>query len=96
VYVNNVIATRWYLGLNCVYIPGLGYGIQEVYEGSPADIAGLEQGMIIRTANGRELETESVLNRVMAESAGVVSFDVVTGDGPRQQQFDVRMIEMSR
>lgn len=85
---------RWHLGLDCVYIPGLGYGVQEVESGSPAELAGLAQGMIIVGANGLKLETESAMTDLLNRSNGQLALDVVTDENGQQQVFDVSMVQV--
>jgi len=62
----------WHLGLNCVFIPGRGLGVQEVEAGSPAELAGFQPGMILLTANGEDLATEGAMQRVIERSNGTL------------------------
>lgn len=88
-------AYQWHLGMECVYIPGLGFGIQEVEVGSPAQLAGLAQGMIINRANGQLLETESAMTDLMQASDGSLELNVVTDESGSEQLVQVQMEQVA-
>ncbi len=67
----------WHLGLNCVFIPGRGLGIQEVEAGSPAALAGLTEGMVIVAANGTELTDEGLMQGIIEGSSGLLNLTVL-------------------
>ncbi len=81
----------WHLGVNCVFIPGRGLGVQEVEAGSPAEAAGLQSGMVILTANGAELVTEGVMQSVMESSTGRISLTVIPAETAEPVTIDVQM-----
>ncbi len=68
---------RWALGLKCVLIPGKGLGIEAVKPDSPAELAGLEPGMIIISANGMAIIDESSMAIAIDQSGGVLQLDVL-------------------
>ncbi|MGI9519657.1 MAG: PDZ domain-containing protein [Pirellulaceae bacterium] len=85
---------QWHLGLSCIYIPGRGYGIQEVYTGSPAYQAGLQPGMIITSANGMRMLEENSMPQLLNNSNGRMDLNIITdGSGqPSRVGFDMSRV----
>lgn len=75
-----VADARWYLGLKGLFLPGKGVGIELVAPGSPAAFVGLQPGMVITRCNGVGLFDEQVLEKVIAQSQGVLQLDLVLND----------------
>ncbi|MCP4509021.1 MAG: hypothetical protein GY826_21825, partial [Fuerstiella sp.] len=46
---------QWYLGMKGLLLPGKGLGIDAVEPGSPAELVGLQPGMVITVCNGIQL-----------------------------------------
>lgn len=86
---------RWHLGVNCVYIPGRGLGIQDVEPGSPAELAGLAPGMVIMQADGRELDSETVMPSVLEESDGLLNLAVIQDDSEQVYDVAVQMNQLA-
>ena len=81
VEVRSMIAAcdvRWSLGLKCVLIPDKGLGIEAVNPDSPADLAGLEPGMIIIAANGIAIANETSMPTAIDQSQGVLQLDILS------------------
>ncbi|MGI9472246.1 MAG: hypothetical protein ACR2NZ_11965 [Rubripirellula sp.] len=75
-----VADARWHLGLNGLFLPGKGVGIESVAPGSPAAFVGLQPGMVIARCNGINLQNEQVLQQVIAQSHGVLQLDLILND----------------
>lgn len=74
---------RWWLGVKGTFLPGVGFGIDTVEEGSPAWDVGLQAGMVITRVNDYEINEEDVLPRAIEESGGVLNVAVrQNADGP--------------
>ncbi|MEM7457478.1 MAG: PDZ domain-containing protein, partial [Planctomycetota bacterium] len=83
---------KWHLGINAVYIPGRGLGIQEVEVGSPAYYAGMRPGMIILATNGVSLIDETVFPRIVEQSTcGNLSLSVIADASGQVYTVNVRM-----
>jgi S1-C subfamily serine protease len=64
-------------------LPGTGFGIDAIEEGSPAEEVGLQPGMVITVCNGIPLVGEADLPRAIEESGGVLELTVLQNiDGP--------------
>lgn len=85
----------WHLGVNCVYIPGRGLGIQEVEAGSPAELAGLEPGMVIMQADGVQLDSETTMPSIIEGSSGMLNLDVISDSSEDSINVDVQMQKMA-
>lgn len=68
---------RWYLGLRGLILPGKGLGIEQIEIDSPADFAGLKQGMIITQVNGVPMIDEAAMAQVIERSGGILEMDVL-------------------
>ena len=68
---------RWYLGVRGLILPGKGLGIEEIEANSPADLAGLSQGMVITRINRVEMVDEATMGQVIANSGGTLEMDVL-------------------
>ena len=86
------VARSWYFGVECILVPDMAaYGIQEVYEGSPAAMAGLLPGDLIVSVNQVSISDESVLANNIQTSNGVIELGIVR-DGSEEPFFvDVAM-----
>lgn len=86
---------RWYLGVQGLVLPGRGLGIEQVEPGSPAEQAGLQQGMVITKVNGLELTTEEVMGQVMETSNGYLEMEVVNQQDGQMTPIAVQMTQMA-
>ncbi len=84
----------WHLGINCVFIPGRGLGIQEVEAGSPADLAGLVPGMVILQADGADLVGEDLMPSIIQESNGLLNLQVISDQDESIYSYDVQMSKL--
>lgn len=67
---------RWNLGMSCVLIPGRGLGVESVAAGSPAELAGIQPGMIISIANGIAITDEISMPTAIDQSSGLLNLEV--------------------
>jgi S1-C subfamily serine protease len=84
-------ATRWYLGLEGMVLPGKGLGVETVEAGSPAEQAGLRQGMVIVRCNGVALVDEATVADSIASSGGVLRLEVLKAEGDQPISVSVAM-----
>jgi C-terminal processing protease CtpA/Prc len=68
---------RWYLGVRGLILPGKGLGIEAIEAGSPAEFAGLKQGMVITRINGTDLVDEAIMGQVIENSGGLLDMEVL-------------------
>lgn len=75
------VEPRAYLGIMFIYVSG-GADVEEVFPGSPAERAGLQEGDLIRAVNGRPLTNNWALPEVMAvhEPGDVITLTVERGE----------------
>ena len=85
----------WYLGLECVFIQGRGLGIVDVQAGSPAELAGLETGMVIIQADGYDVFEEDLMDSVIQESNGLLNLELVIDGDDNVASFEVEMQKLS-
>ncbi len=85
---------RWNVGISCIHIPGVGYGIHQVYPGSPAAGAGLQPGMIITGANGMQLLEEESMPQLLNGSDGRMDLNVITDGNGQQSQIGFDMTRL--
>lgn len=97
VVVGDVIApaTRWYLGLEGMVLPGKGLGIEAVEEGSPAALAGLQPGMVIVRCNGIALVDEESVAEAIASSGGALRLEVLQAEGAKPVIVPIAMQRVS-
>ena len=99
VHCNTVIGghtvnARWYLGIEGVFLPGKGLGIESVAEGSPAAMVGLNAGMVIIEANGIAMETEEAMQQAIANSGGILQIVVIAEGNPQPLQGTIQMVRV--
>ncbi|MDP6443705.1 MAG: PDZ domain-containing protein [Pirellulaceae bacterium] len=86
------VATTWYFGVECVLIPDMAsYGIQKVQPNSPAALAGLMVGDMIVSINGRGIADDSVLQREIQSSGGLLQLGVVRDGAAEPVRVDVAL-----
>ncbi len=68
---------RWFLGVRGLILPAKGLGIELIEADSPADLAGLKQGMIITRINGVALVDEVTMGQVIESSGGLLDMEVL-------------------
>ena len=85
----------WYLGLECVFIQGRGLGIVDVQAGSPAELAGLETGMVIIQADGYDVFEEDLMDSVIQESNGLLNLELVIDGDDNVASVEVEMQKLS-
>lgn len=71
---------RWNLGMSCVLIPGRGLGIESVAAGSPAELAGLQPGMIVTIANNIAITDEISMPTAIDGSNGLLNLEVLVSE----------------
>ena len=86
-----VADSRWYLGLEGVFLPGKGLGIESVAEGSPAALVGLTAGMVIVEANGIAMETEAAMQQAIAASQGTLNVILLSEASEQPLQATIQM-----
>lgn len=90
-YVRCEYNTRWYLGIKGMILPGKGLGVEQVAQGSPAELAGFIPGYVIARVNGVDLVDEQALANVMSRSNGILEMTVVDGQTGATAVVTVRM-----
>lgn len=90
-----VADSRWYLGVEGVFLPGKGLGIESVAAGSPAALAGLTAGMVITEANGVAMQTEEVMQQVIASSQGTLSVILLSEASEQPLQGTIQMVQLA-
>jgi hypothetical protein len=94
VYAGVTQQYSWHLGMNCVFIPDRGLGVQQVEAGSPAARAGFQPGMVLVAANGFELTTEGVMQSVIEGSNGRLTLTVKTDADSQLVDIEVQMTRL--
>lgn len=85
---------RWWLGVTGMALPKVGFGVEAVEQGSPAEEVGLEPGMIITHANGIELVDADALAQAIEQSNGVLEVKVLQdADGPAAEAT-IQMVQV--
>lgn len=96
VFAGQVVAeTRWYLGVEGVFLPGKGLGIESVAEGSPAAVVGLTAGMVIVEANGIAMQTEEAMQQAIAASQGTLNVVVLSEASEQPLQGTIQMVPLA-
>lgn len=63
-------------------LPGSGFGVEAVKEGSPAEAVGLTAGMVITKCNGVLIDSEDDMATAIATSDGILEIEVMdSADG---------------
>ena len=89
------VSTSWYFGVECMLIPDMAcYGIQKVQPNSPAALAGLQPGDMIVSINGQSIADESVLQRQIQSSAGLLQLGVVRNGATDPVRVDVALRQL--
>lgn len=91
----HVVDTRWYLGIEGVFLPGKGLGVENVAEGSPAAAVGLTAGMVIVQANGIAMETEDAMQQAIANSQGILQIVVISEANAQPLQGTIQMVRVA-
>ncbi len=91
----HVVDTRWFLGVEGVFLPGKGLGIESVTEGSPAALAGLTSGMVIVQANGIAMETEEAMQQAIASSQGFLEVVLISEGNEQPLQATIQMVRLA-
>ena len=81
----------WYLGIKGMLLPGKGLGIDGVEPGSPAELVGLQPGMVMTSCNGIDLVDEDSLAQAIRISGGVLNMTLLSADGTQVLQGTVQM-----
>jgi hypothetical protein len=85
---------RWWLGVTGMALPKVGFGVETVEQGSPAEEVGLAPGMIITHANGIELVDADSLAQAIEQSNGVLEVKVLQdADGPAAEAT-IQMVQV--
>ncbi|WP_417851200.1 PDZ domain-containing protein [Thalassoglobus sp.] len=85
---------RWYLGMQGMFLPGKGLGIESVEPGSPAELVGLAPGMVILEANGIPMVEEEAMSAAIAESQGVLNLVLMMEGDDVQYEATVEMTRL--
>jgi len=85
----------WYLGVQGLVLPGKGLGIEQVEPNSPAEQAGLQQGMVITKVNGIEMTSEEAMGQVMETSNGYLEMEVINQQDGQIVPIAVQMTSMA-
>lgn len=85
----------WYLGVNGVFLPGKGLGVESVAEGSPAALVGLAAGMVIAEANGIAMETELAMQQAIATSQGILDVVVLSETSEQPLHGTIQMVRLA-
>jgi S1-C subfamily serine protease len=89
-----VVNARWFLGIEGIFLPGKGLGIESVEEGSPAALVGLTSGMVIIEANGVAMESEEAMQQVIAASQGILQVVVLSEGSEQPLQGTIQMLRL--
>jgi hypothetical protein len=85
---------RWWLGVTGMALPKVGFGVEAVETGSPAEEIGLTPGMIITHANGIALVDADALAEAIEQSNGVLEVKVLQdADGPAAEAT-IQMVQV--
>ena len=87
--------SRWYLGIEGVFLPGKGLGVESVAEGSPAALVGMTSGMVIIQANGIAMETEAAMQQAIAASQGALNVVVLSEGSEQPLQGTIQMVRLA-
>ena len=68
---------RWYLGVRGLVLPGKGLGIEKIEAGSPAEFAGLRQGMVITRINGIVMADQAAMQQAITTSGGLLQMEIL-------------------
>ena len=78
-----------------MFLPGRGIGVEQVEPGSPAESIGLLPGNVITAVNGITLQTATDFDRVVAQSGGVLTLEVVVEEGAPAQLVQLALQQVA-
>ena len=64
-----------------ILLPGKGIGIDSIEPNSPAELVGLQPGMVITVCNGIEMADEASMQEAIRISGGVLQMTLLSADG---------------
>jgi hypothetical protein len=86
---------QWYLGMKGMLLPGKGIGIEAIEPGSPAQLVGLQQGMVMTVCNGIQLVDEASMQEAIRISGGLLQMTLLSADGSQVLQGTVQMTQIA-
>ncbi|MDG1895659.1 MAG: hypothetical protein P8J37_12195 [Fuerstiella sp.] len=86
---------QWYLGMKGILLPGKGLGIDAVEPGSPAELVGLQPGMVMTVCNGILLVDEASMQEAIWSSGGILQMTLLSADGSQVLEGTVRMTRVA-
>ena len=86
---------QWYLGMKGILLPGKGLGIDAVEPGSPAELVGLQPGMVMTVCNGIPLVDEASMQQAIRISGGILQMTLLSADGSQVLEGTVRMTRVA-
>ena len=86
---------QWYLGLKGILLPGKGLGVEAVEPGSPAELVGLQPGMVMTVCNGIQLVDETSMQEAIRISGGVLQMTLLSVDGTQVLEGVVQMTRIA-
>jgi len=86
---------QWYLGMKGILLPGKGLGIDAVEPGSPAELVGLQPGMVMTVCNGIQLVDEASMQEAIRISGGILQMTLLSADGSQVLEGTVRMARVA-
>ena len=91
-----IVESRWYLGLAGTVLPGKGFGIDTVEEGSPSEMAGLKPGMVITRCNDEPIVDDSSFANAISSSGGVLNIELLDKLDGEPTEATVAMTKLDR
>jgi S1-C subfamily serine protease len=76
-------------------LPGKGIGIEAIEPGSPAQLVGLQQGMVMTVCNGIQLVDEASMQEAIRISGGLLQMTLLSADGSQVLQGTVQMTQIA-
>jgi hypothetical protein len=86
---------QWFLGMKGILLPGKGLGIDAVEAGSPAELVGLQPGMVMTVCNGIQLVDEASMQEAIRISGGILQMTLLSADGSQVLEGTVRMTRVA-